>query len=66
MNVLHSDLDTSSRGFKENASRMRKLVEDLRVEVLKVGQGGGDAARSRHLERGKLLPRDRVDRLLDP
>ena len=66
MSVLHSDLDTSSRGFKENASRMRKLVEDLRVEVLKVGQGGGDAARSRHLERGKLLPRDRVDRLLDP
>ena len=66
MSVLHSDLDTSSKGFEENASRMRELVEELRVEVLKVGQGGGDAARSRHLERGKLLPRDRVDRLLDP
>ena len=66
MNVLHSTLDTSSQDFQENVSRMRQLVGDLRGKVLEVNQGGGEAARARHLERGKLLPRDRIDRLLDP
>ena len=66
MNVLNSTLDKSTKDLQENVSRMRKLVGDLRGKVLEVSQGGGEAARARHLKRGKLLPRDRVDNLLDP
>jgi 3-methylcrotonyl-CoA carboxylase beta subunit len=45
---------------------MRELVSQLRDRLATVRQGGTEAARSRHVSRGKLLPRDRVDRLLDP
>jgi len=46
--------------------QMRELVEDLRERLAVVRRGGSEAARARHLGRGKLLARDRVDRLLDP
>ncbi|MGD1954939.1 MAG: carboxyl transferase domain-containing protein [Sphingomonadales bacterium] len=49
-----------ARGF------MAPLVEDLRTLVAHKRQGGSEASRARHLGRGKLLPRDRVERLLDP
>jgi 3-methylcrotonyl-CoA carboxylase beta subunit len=45
---------------------MKALVEDLRARLSAARQGGSEAARARHLARGKLLARDRVDRLLDP
>jgi 3-methylcrotonyl-CoA carboxylase beta subunit len=45
---------------------MRALVEDLREKVAAIREGGGEAARRRHLARGKLLPRERVRALLDP
>jgi 3-methylcrotonyl-CoA carboxylase beta subunit len=45
---------------------MRKLVNDLRDRVARASLGGGEQARDKHLARGKLLPRDRVDSLLDP
>jgi 3-methylcrotonyl-CoA carboxylase beta subunit len=45
---------------------MKEFVEDLHAELAKVREGGGEKARTRHVERGKLLPRERVDRLLDP
>src|SRR4051794_39796900 len=45
---------------------MKALVEDLRERLAVVRRGGSEAARTRHLGRGKLLARDRVDRLLDP
>jgi 3-methylcrotonyl-CoA carboxylase beta subunit len=45
---------------------MRELVAELRDHLARVRLGGGEAARRRHLGRGKLLVRDRVDRLLDP
>lgn len=45
---------------------MRELVEELRTRLATVRQGGGEASRDRHVGRGKLLPRDRVDHLLDP
>ena len=48
------------------AQDMRQLVEALRDRHATVRQGGSEAARAKHLERGKLLARDRVDRLLDP
>lgn len=45
---------------------MRELVEQLRGRLAIIRHGGSDAARSKHVGRGKLLPRDRVDHLLDP
>jgi 3-methylcrotonyl-CoA carboxylase beta subunit len=45
---------------------MRELVEDLRERLARARQGGSEAARTKHTDRGKLLVRDRVDRLLDP
>jgi 3-methylcrotonyl-CoA carboxylase beta subunit len=45
---------------------MRGLVDDLNAQLAKVVQGGGDAARAKHTARGKLLPRERVEMLLDP
>ena len=45
---------------------MRALVADLREKVAAIKQGGGEAARDRHLARGKLLPRDGCETLLDP
>ena len=45
---------------------MEALVSDLREKVAKISKGGSDRARQKHLDRGKLLPRERVERLLDP
>ena len=66
MTVLHTDIDPRSGEFAANAAAMRALVEDLRARVAEVRQGGGEAARQRHLGRNKLLPRDRVAGLIDP
>lgn len=52
--------------FRRNEELHRELVADLRARLEAVAAGGGPRARQRHLERGKLLPRDRVDRLIDP
>ena len=66
MNVLETQIQPRSAEFKANAAAMRALVEDLRAKVRRVAEGGGAAAREKHAARGKLLPRERVDRLLDP
>ena len=63
---LTSDLDPRSEAFRANADAMATLVADLRGQVAQVAEGGGDTARKRHLSRGKLLPRERVEALLDP
>src|SRR6202043_2712820 len=42
------------------------LIDDLRAKVVELGRGGAEEARQKHLARGKLLPRERVQRLLDP
>ncbi|HCL85138.1 MAG TPA: methylcrotonoyl-CoA carboxylase [Comamonadaceae bacterium] len=64
--ILETQLNPRSADFQANAAAMRALVDDLRVQVERVCQGGGEAARAKHLARGKLLPRDRVHMLLDP
>src|SRR5579872_6796434 len=66
MPVLKTSLDPRAPSFEANARVMRELVQDLGRVVGLIRQGGGEAARSRHLARGKLLPRDRVRTLLDP
>jgi len=66
MAVLESQLNARSAEFQANAAAMRALVADLNAKTDKAALGGGDAARSKHVARGKLLPRDRVHMLLDP
>lgn len=65
MPVIHSKLNARSAQFRENAEAMAAQVADLREKVARVDDGGGAAAREKHLARGKLLPRERVRRLLD-
>ena len=66
MTVIESTLDPRSEAFRRNAAAMRALVDDLRRQLERVARGGGDAARARHLARGKRLPRERIELLLDP
>ena len=66
MPALKTQLDPRSAEFAANAAAMRVLVDDLRARCAEVAQGGGQAARDKHLARGKLLPRARVQALLDP
>ena len=66
MPVLESKLNPRSADFQANASAMRALVADLNVQIAKAQDGGGAAARAKHTARGKLLPRERVQMLLDP
>ena len=66
MTVLHSEISPGSESFAANAHAMRALVHDLRERVAEVARGGGEAARQRHLGRGKKLPRERVVGLIDP
>ncbi len=66
MPVLHSHIDPRSPEFADNAAHLKALVADLRAQLDRVALGGGDKAREKHVARGKLLPRERVDALLDP
>ena len=66
MPTIESKLNPRSADFQANAGAMRTLVDDLKAQVQKVGAGGGEAARKKHMDRGKLLPRVRVQMLLDP
>ncbi|MFF9337102.1 carboxyl transferase domain-containing protein [Streptomyces albogriseolus] len=63
---LHSAADPASEAFRANEEAHRALVEELRGKLAAAALGGGERARARHTARGKLLPRDRVDTLLDP
>ncbi|HEY2417927.1 MAG TPA: carboxyl transferase domain-containing protein, partial [Steroidobacteraceae bacterium] len=66
MATLSSAVNTSSEEFLANRTAMLALVTDLRTKVAHAALGGSEAARARHLARGKLLPRERVELLLDP
>jgi 3-methylcrotonyl-CoA carboxylase beta subunit len=66
MTKIESKLNARSADFQTNASAMRALVADLSQQFEQVALGGGEAARAKHTARGKLLPRDRVQMLLDP
>jgi 3-methylcrotonyl-CoA carboxylase beta subunit len=66
MTVLHSQLNPRSADFAANAAAMRTVVDDLKAHLEKIAVGGGEGARAKHTARGKLLPRDRVQMLLDP
>ncbi len=66
MNVLRSHANPGSEDFRTNHEANAALIADLDAQLERVRQGGGERARERHVGRGKLLPRERVDRLLDP
>jgi 3-methylcrotonyl-CoA carboxylase beta subunit len=66
MAVIESSLDSRSAEFQANARAMRALVDDLRARLAVLALGGDESARERHRGRGKLLPRERVELLLDP
>jgi len=62
---LTSKINTRSQDFLDNAAHMQVQIDDLRDKLSEVKLGGGERSRQRHLDRGKLLPRDRVNALLD-
>ena len=66
MPQIDSKLNPRGEDFKTNAAAMQALVDDLRAKVAAVAKGGGEAASAKHVARGKLLPRERVQMLLDP
>jgi 3-methylcrotonyl-CoA carboxylase beta subunit len=66
MPILETQLNARSADFQANAAAMRTVVDDLKLQIEKATLGGGEAARAKHTGRGKLLPRDRVQMLLDP
>jgi 3-methylcrotonyl-CoA carboxylase beta subunit len=66
MPVLETQLNARSAEFLANAKAMQSVVDDLRQRVAQAQLGGGEAARAKHAARGKLLPRERVQMLLDP
>ncbi|ALV60494.1 MULTISPECIES: carboxyl transferase domain-containing protein [Burkholderia] len=66
MPIIESKLNPRSEDFRANAAALEAVVADLRAKIEQLAQGGGQAARDKHLSRGKLLPRDRIAQLLDP
>jgi acetyl-CoA carboxylase carboxyltransferase component len=66
MERIESRINTNSPEFKQNRAAMERQAAELRAEIERIRQGGPENARKRHVERGKLLVRDRVKRLLDP
>ncbi|NIB39266.1 methylcrotonoyl-CoA carboxylase [Pseudomaricurvus alkylphenolicus] len=66
MASIHSKINTRSAEFADNAEHMQTQVDDLQSKLETIKLGGGERARDRHTSRGKLLPRDRVNGLLDP
>ena len=63
---LGTRVDVTGEAYARNAQAQRALVDDLQERLATARLGGSATARERHVGRGKLLPRDRVDGLLDP
>lgn len=66
MAKLSTQINTGSQEFKENQSTMQNLVDELNKTLQQIIPGGDEKARTRHLQHGKLLPRERLQQLLDP
>jgi len=66
MERIESRVSPNSSDFKRNREVMEAQVAELRAAIDRVREGGPENARRRHVERGKLLVRDRVKRLIDP
>ena len=66
MSILSSAILTGSPEFAENSAAMQAQCDAIATEAARIQQGGSETSRARHEARGKLLPRDRIDGLLDP
>jgi 3-methylcrotonyl-CoA carboxylase beta subunit len=66
MTHMNSNIDPNSESFRRNEAVNLALVHQLCARVAKTAIGGPEPIRDRHVSRGKLLPRERVERLLDP
>ncbi|MDZ4740984.1 MAG: carboxyl transferase domain-containing protein [Alphaproteobacteria bacterium] len=66
MTRLETSISMRDERFKANAAAMEKLTGELTSRLAVAAKGGDERSRQRHIERGKLLPRERVNRLLDP
>jgi 3-methylcrotonyl-CoA carboxylase beta subunit len=66
MQPLASHIDINSKDFQVNAEFNRGLASELKKKIEKVRQGGGEDAVKKHRARKKLLPRERIEKILDP
>jgi 3-methylcrotonyl-CoA carboxylase beta subunit len=66
MPAIRSHVDPRGTEFQANAAHLQGLVDELRERLRRAAEGGGEKARAKHTERGKLLPRERIRALLDP
>jgi acetyl-CoA carboxylase carboxyltransferase component len=66
MDILESQIDRESEGFRANTAHNRALASELHARIARARQGGGERYQQRQREQGKLLARERIDRLLDP
>lgn len=66
MPIIQSNINNRSEDFAANTEHMKRQVDDLKSTLEQIQHGGGSQARERHIARGKLLPRERVEALLDP
>lgn len=65
VNTAQTQIDPTNNVFKRNAEVMQQLVQDLKLKLAQMYQGGNETARERHRQHGKLLPRDHIQLLLD-
>src|SRR5690606_26216703 len=66
MAILHTQINARSPEFVVNHEAMLDQVNELRTLLGRISEGGGATAQQRHVSRGKLLVRERIDSLLDP
>ena len=66
MKRIHSNVDVQSAAFKENVNLYQEDMKVFAERMEKVMLGGGEKARSKHESRGKLMARQRIERVLDP
>ena len=66
MAVIASNLDVRSEAFRANEAALRAAMADLKEQLRRIAEGGGEQARARHFARGKLPVRDRIQALIDP
>lgn len=66
LSALSSTLNLKENQSISNANSMQALVEELRIKAQQIELGGSESARAKHSARGKLLPRERINALIDP
>lgn len=66
MSIIDSNINTQDPEFIHQSQRMAALVDDLKNKVSEIIKGGSEKAKLQHKNKGKLLPRERIDKLLDP